>query len=107
MDDKLFMIWFVGSFAFSEPNQTERNYPFLGSWIGSHPHRFVRIVRCVVDRDAVERGAQTEERVRFVYGFVRRSKSSTGMRRAHLFSGASGGRRSASAAVDGATAIPI
>ena len=56
MDDKLFMIWFVGSFAFSEPNQTERNYPFLGSWIGSHPHRFVRIVRCVVDRDAVERG---------------------------------------------------
>ena len=32
---------------------TERNYPFLGSWIGSHPHRFVR---CVVDRDAVERG---------------------------------------------------
>ena len=56
MDDKLFMIWFVGSFAFSEPNQTKRNYPFLGSWIGSHPHRFVRIVRCVVDRDAVERG---------------------------------------------------
>mgnify|MGYP004235470255 FL=1 len=53
------------------------------------------------------RGAQTEERVRFVYGFMRRSKSSTGMRRAHLFSGASGGRRSASAAVDGATAIPI
>ena len=52
------------------------------------------------------RGAQTEERVRFVYGFMRRSKSSTGMRRAHLFSGASGGRRSASAAVDGATAIP-
>ena len=51
-------------------------------------------------------GAQTEERVRFVYGFVRRSKSSTGMRRAHLFSGVSGGRRSASAAVDGATAIP-
>ena len=51
-------------------------------------------------------GAQTEERVRFVYGFMRRSKSSTGMRRAHLFSGASGGRRSASAAVDGATAIP-
>ena len=51
-------------------------------------------------------GAQTEERVGFVYGFVRRSKSSTGMRRAHLFSGASGGRRSASAAVDGATAIP-
>tara|TARA_E500000075_G_C6878813_1_gene263479 strand:+ start:325 stop:600 length:276 start_codon:yes stop_codon:yes gene_type:complete len=28
------------------------------------------------------------------------------MRRAHLFSGASGGRRGASAAVDGATAIP-
>ena len=53
------------------------------------------------------RGAQTEERVRFVYGFMRRSKSSTGMRRAHLFSGASGGRRSASAAVDGATATPI
>ena len=52
-------------------------------------------------------GAQTEERVRFVYGFVRRSKSSTGMGRAHWFSGASGGRRSASAAVDGATAIPI
>ena len=52
------------------------------------------------------RGAQTEERVRFVYGFMRRSKSSTGMRRAHWFSGASGGRRSASAAVDGATAIP-
>ena len=52
------------------------------------------------------RGAQTEERVRFVYGFMRRSKSSTGMRRAHLFSGVSGGRRSASAAVDGATAIP-
>ena len=51
-------------------------------------------------------GAQTEERVRFVYGFMRRSKSSTGMRRAHLFSGVSGGRRSASAAVDGATAIP-
>ena len=51
-------------------------------------------------------GGQTEERVRFVYGFMRRSKSSTGMRRAHLFSGASGGRRSASAAVDGATAIP-
>ena len=51
-------------------------------------------------------GAQTEERVRFVCGFVRRSRSSTGMRRAHLFSGASGGRRSASAAVDGATAIP-
>ena len=52
------------------------------------------------------RGARTEERVRFVYGFMRRSKSSAGMRRAHLFSGASGGRRSASAAVDGATAIP-
>ena len=44
--------------------------------------------------------------MRFVYGFMRRSKSSTGMRRAHLFSGVSGGRRSASAAVDGATAIP-
>ena len=41
-----------------------------------------------------------------MYGFMRRSKSSTGMRRAHLFSGVSGGRRSASAAVDGATAIP-
>ena len=56
MDDKLFMVWFVVSFAFSEPNGTERNYPFLGSWIGSHPHRSVRIDRCVVDRDAVERG---------------------------------------------------
>ena len=56
MDDKLFMVWFVVSFAFSEPDQTRWNYPFLGSWIGSHPHRFVRIVRCVVDRDAVERG---------------------------------------------------
>ena len=56
MDDKLSMVWFVVSFAFSERNGTERNYPFLGSWIGSHPHRFVRIVRCVVDRDAVERG---------------------------------------------------
>ncbi len=44
------------SFAFSERNGTERNYPFLGSWIGSHPHRFVRIDRCVVDRDAMERG---------------------------------------------------
>ena len=56
MDDKLFMIWFVVSFAFSEPDQTRPGYPFLGSWIGSHPHRFVRTVRCVVDRDAVERG---------------------------------------------------
>ena len=56
MDDKLFMVWFVVSFVLSEPNGTERNYPFLGSWIGSHPHRFVRIDRCVVDRDAVERG---------------------------------------------------
>ena len=45
--------WYFVSFAFSERNGTERNYPFLGSWIGSHPHRFVR---CVVDRDAVERG---------------------------------------------------
>ena len=44
------------SFVFSEPDQTRPDYPFLGSWIGSHPHRFVRIVRCVVDRDAVERG---------------------------------------------------
>ena len=43
------------SFAFSEPDQTRTEYPFWGSWIGSHPHRFVRIVRCVVDRDAVER----------------------------------------------------
>ena len=56
MDDKLFMVWFVVSFVLSEPNGTERNYPILGSWIGSHPHRFVRIVRCVVDRDAVEGG---------------------------------------------------
>ena len=56
MDDKLLMIWFVVSFAFSEPDQTRPGYPFLGSWIGSHPHRFVRIDRCVVDRDAVERG---------------------------------------------------
>ena len=37
MDDKLFMIWFVVSFAFSEPDQTRPEYPFLGSWIGSHP----------------------------------------------------------------------
>ena len=49
MDDKLFMVWFVVSFAFSEPDQTRTEYPFLGSWIGSHPHRFVR---CVVDGDA-------------------------------------------------------
>ena len=56
MDDKLLMIWFVVSFAFSEPDQTRPGYPFLGSWIGSHPHRFVRTVRCVVDRDAMERG---------------------------------------------------
>ena len=42
--------------VFSEPDQTRPHYPFLGSWIGSHPHRFVRIDRCVVDRDAVERG---------------------------------------------------
>ena len=56
MDDKLLMIWFVVSFAFSEPDQTRPGYPFLGSWIGSHPHRFVRTVRCVVDRDAAERG---------------------------------------------------
>ena len=52
---KSFYCVFV-SFAFSEPDQTRPDYPFLGSWIGSHPHRFVRIVRCVVDRDAVERG---------------------------------------------------
>ena len=56
MDDKLFMVWFVVSFAFSEPDQTKPNYPLLGSWIGSHSHRSVQIVRCVVDRDAVERG---------------------------------------------------
>ena len=48
-------LWFgfVVSFAFSEPDQTRTEYPFWGSWIGSHPHRFVR---CVVGRDAVERG---------------------------------------------------
>ena len=43
--------WYFVSFAFSEPDQTRPHYPFLGSWIGSHPHRFVRIDRCVVDRD--------------------------------------------------------
>ena len=73
--------------------------------------RLARVENCPPRRNApVEAdggGALTEERVRFVYGFVRRSKSSTGMGRAHWFSGASGGRRSASAAVDGATAIPI
>ena len=65
MDDKLFMVWFVVSFAFSEPDQTKPNDPFLGSWIGSHPHRFVRIDRCVVDRDAEERErARLTRRVR-------------------------------------------
>ena len=39
--------------VFSEPDWTA--LPLLGSWIGSHPHRFVRIVRCVVDRDTEER----------------------------------------------------
>ena len=56
MDDKLFMVWFVVSFACSEPDQTRWNYPFWGSWIGSHPHRSVRIDRCVDYRDAVEGG---------------------------------------------------
>ena len=56
MDDKLFMVWFVVSFVFRNQTRPDRTTPFLGSWIGSHPHRFVRIDRCVVDRDAVERG---------------------------------------------------
>ena len=35
MDDKLFMIWFVVSFAFSEPDQTKPNYtPFWGLGLG-------------------------------------------------------------------------
>ena len=55
MDDKLFMVWFVVSFVFRNQTRPDRTTPFLGSWIGSHPHRFVRIDRCVVDRDAEER----------------------------------------------------
>ena len=56
MDDKLFMVWFVVSFVFRNQTRPDRTTPFLGSWIGSHPHRFVRIDRCVDYRDAVERG---------------------------------------------------
>ena len=38
------------------PERPARGAVLYTAWIGSHPHRSVRIDRCVVDRDAVERG---------------------------------------------------